>query len=51
MRDTITLERKEAEEIALQLEDLAEQTQIRSEEAELYRLAQLIRDKVAGRIP
>jgi len=49
-RTHIVLEVRDAEEMALQFDDLAQQTQIRSEETELYRLAQILRDKITARI-
>jgi len=50
MKEQITLDRKQAEELALILEELSDQTDIQSESNELDEWARLLRDKVAGRI-
>jgi len=48
-RTHIVLEVRDAEEMAAQFDYLADQTPIVSEQDELERLAQILRDKLAGR--
>ena len=50
MKEQITLDGRLAEELALLLEELSDQTDIQSESNELDEWARLLRDKVAGRI-